>query len=345
MKKFCSIVVLAILFASCSLTYNFVQVCRIQPIVGSQNIEKGEYGSIYKDANCEIQYLFWSNAGNAGFIFNNISNEMLYLDLTKTFYIANGFAFNYSSGMHMHITTSTSSEKGTTNTSGYTENVSVKGGTQNANKTNISTFDGYTKSNTSQVQEFEHSMASEESEVIAIPPHSKKLIQAYSLTSTIFVDCDLERFPKDSASIKVTQDESPLTFSNYITYHTNNGKDVVVNNEFYISEVVNYAEPTAFKYILRDTLCQNMTNATEKKYVYQYSVKVYDREFNIDKHDAFYNYYNIQSNRILYKQHAPYYNYNYLYDGYTTNDGSGGWIGSSNTTNDRTIGTVGFHTY
>lgn len=344
MKKFYSITTLAILFASCSSTYNFVQVCKVQPVAGSQNIEKGEYGSIYKDANCEIQYLFWSKAGNAGFIFNNISDEILYLDLTKTFYIANDFAFNYSSGIHTHMTTSSSSEKGTTNTSGYTENVSANG-VQNVNKTNISSFDGYTKSNTSQVQEFEQSMASEESEVIVIPPHSKKLIQAYYLANTVFVDCDLERFPKDSATIKVAQDESPLIFSNYITYHTNNGKDIAVKNEFYISEVTNYAKPVAFKYVLRDTLCKNMTNATEKKYVYQYPVKVYDQEFNINTQDAFYNFYDIQSQTRLYKQSAPYYYYNYLYDGYITNDGNGSFTGTNSGVNDRTIGVAGFHAY
>lgn len=339
MKKFYSFAALAILFASCSSTYNFVQVCKIQPVAGSLHIEKGDFGSIYKDANCEIQYLFWSQAGNAGFILNNISNEMLYLDLTKTFYIENGFAYNYSSDMHMRMTTSNSSEKGTTNTSGYTENL-TGGGLQRADKTNIFPLDGYTKSNTSQVQEMEGFVASGESEVIAIPPHSKRFIQGYPLSNRIFLNCDLEHFPESSSIIEIAQEESPLVFSNYITYHMDNGKDIVVKNEFYISEIANYSEPEAYQYVLRDTLCQNMTNITEKNYKYQYPNKVYDRHFNGDSYDSFYNYYNVLSNNRLYKNSGPYLYYSSFYDGYITSEG--GWIGSSNNS---TFGTAGFHTY
>ena len=80
---------------------------------------------------------------------------------------------------------------------------------------------------------------------MAIPPHASKIVAEYSISTELLLDCDLNRYPEQSASISFNENNSPLNFTNYITYKLGkNDQEIVVKNEFYIAKVTNYAKPS-----------------------------------------------------------------------------------------------------
>ena len=78
------------LLTSCAT--NFYQVYQVTP---TANIEANENYLIFEDENCKVSYDLWSNGGNIGFRCFNKTDEDIYLDLEKSYFILNGTAYNY----------------------------------------------------------------------------------------------------------------------------------------------------------------------------------------------------------------------------------------------------------
>lgn len=131
------------------------------------------------------------------------------------------------------------------------------------------------------------------SPVIAIPPKAYRIIQPRNIMEHLYVDNDLAPYPKESASISFHHYDSPLRFKNYLTYNLGEGTaDIVVDNAFYISKVTNYAEPSFFRFKLREEKSGNSMSG---------SVKVYDKVIRVNTTDCFYLIYDTYSDRKLYK--------------------------------------------
>ena len=156
--------------------------------------------------------------------------------------------------------------------------------------------------------------------VIAIPPHTSRIMKAPLLKEDLLLDCDLDRYPEETASISYNEENSPLCFTNYITYSI--GKSTtqkVIENKFYISKITNYAEPYAYSYVERPKRpCQNLTDDDSKTYDDSYPTKVYDLVYKFNLSNRFYLKYHKWSNRKLYKYNGKRYFYNETFKGYTT---------------------------
>lgn len=50
---------------------------------------------VYSDQNCTISYDFWGKSGNAGFLFQNNTDGPIYVDLSSTFLVCNGVAYDF----------------------------------------------------------------------------------------------------------------------------------------------------------------------------------------------------------------------------------------------------------
>lgn len=102
-----------------------------------------------------------------------------------------------------------------------------------------------------------------------------------------------------------TQDNSPIIFTNYITYSV--GKDNnthVIENSFYISAITNYAEPEVIEYRERQEPCENLKDNPEYASHNNYGQLLYDKimKTNIcDFPSSFYLLYETTSNKRLYK--------------------------------------------
>lgn len=331
----------AILFSSCSAVYHYVQVFEAKSSSKAVQIKNEGGGMLYEDNNCAVFYSPWANGGDASFAIYNKTNEIMYVDLSKSFFIRNGIANDYYKERAWSETnTSTIRTQTTTSTAAY-GNLSYSYGvgatylgnfgslpvtssdpiltTANAQKTesygllrSAAIANSFATSKSS-------SISVKEQKIMAIPPHASKIVAEYSISTELLLNCDLNRYPEHSASISFNENNSPLNFTNYITYKLGNSEEeIVVKNEFYIAAVTNYAKPTIYKYVEREKKpCQNLTSDESRTYKENYPFKVYDKIYLINTSNCFYLEYDKQSKRKLYKEGETYY-YNDLYNGYTT---------------------------
>ena len=266
MKKLFILLAAVIILCSCGViqNYTFYQVYKVAPVENTKIANTLE-GVVYDDANCAIMYSFWRENGNAGFTIYNKTDEMLVVDMNKSFFICNGLAINY----------------------------------------NISSYSAEENDNSFRP-------------IMAIPPKSYRDIEPQPISRLLFVDCDLERYPADSASFLFEEGDSPIHFTNYITYHLGNRtEEVVVENKFYIASVTNYAKPSLLNYVLRTTKpCRNKTTSSKKYYSPKYSTKVYDAVYKIDISDCFYIKYEKETDAKLYEDPMKEYTYDDYYQGY-----------------------------
>lgn len=259
----------------------------------SEKVKATDVGMLYEDENCSILYNFWGEGGNAGFLIQNKTDNILYVDMTKSFMIVNDMAYDY----YLARSTENSSTHSTQHVSAYAGfNSAYSFGS--ANTTLAST-------------------TFEEKPIIAIPPKASKRISEYAIMRTLILDCALDRYPSEMASLEFNENNSPLHFTNYITYKTGEtSQENVVTNTFYVSKVTNFSEPYAYKFVERMKPCQNLTSDESKDYKSTYPVKVYDRYYTFDTSNSFFLNYEISSKHKLYKGTKKYY-YNPTYDGYT----------------------------
>ena len=237
---------------SCSVK-SYMQIADVKSLTLKE--QGGNY--VYTDENCKITYNFWSNAGEVSFHVENLTDKILYIDLGKSFFTRNGRAYDYflnrtfESGRNSSFSSGvskTASAYGFWNLTGHAGKVSV-----DASLSNTSGAFTSTKYN--------------EKEIIAIPPHSVKNIAEYDIVGDVIQDCSVALFPKKNKpqSITYREDESPLKFSNYITYKVGeNGSLVALTHDFHLSGYTNY--------LLSDTKesvkagCKGQKNVTVNKY-------------------------------------------------------------------------------
>lgn len=320
--RFIIVISIITLCSSCSSMYHYVQVFNAESVDKSAPIREYNGGLLYEDDNCSIYYSFWSEGGDASFEFYNKTNNVIYLDLRKTFFIQNGIANDYYKN-RVWIDT-----KSQTTSSNETKKRSSSANISSSDLVSTSTTSSINKQFASSTYTNSHTISSAttkvstieitEQPIIAIPPKSKKTISEYSsIYSQIYLACDLYRYPSNEEGLYFSVETSPIVFENYITY--NFGKDsneIVVQNKFYISSITNYAEPTIIEYVERESRpCQNITDDDSRTYSNRYQQKVYDLAFKINTNNCFYMKYKKLSRRKLYEK-GVYYQYNDYYNGY-----------------------------
>ena len=231
MKRIIQFVCLTLLMTSCSVK-TYYQVVDVK----SSNLEKESNNYVYNDGVCKIVYNFWSEGGNAGFQVENLSDEVVYMDLGNTFYIKNGVAYDYYKARNY----------------GFGKSSQVtKGSSVSATAYGIWRpwpLAGYLGSITAQSQEFASSgsnsnLSYAEKPIVAIPPHASKSFSEYIIMGDVFQDCSVNLMVQKNnpEGMTLTEADSPIRFSNYITYKKGeSGQAKVVTNDFYIGGYTNY---------------------------------------------------------------------------------------------------------
>ena len=92
MKRIISILAISMLLASCTTTYHF-QV--LETASDNPKIKTDDKQTQYEDENCIVSYDMWESNGNAGFQFYNKTDQIITIDLAKTYFVRNGEAFDY----------------------------------------------------------------------------------------------------------------------------------------------------------------------------------------------------------------------------------------------------------
>lgn len=226
MKKILSLTLLYLL-VSCNSVSTYYQVYKTK----SETVKPSGNTIVFEDTNCKISYNLWANNGNAGFSFFNKTNELIVLQLDESFYVINGNAYDYYQNRIFSSSSNTAIK--TTKTTGFSQLgwLSLSAYATNTIATN----------NTSGIETIE-------SKTIAIPPKTSKTVSEFDINQTLFRDCDLLRFPssKQTSSKSFSDETTPLKFYNTITYKMGD-KVNKVKNDFYVSEISNYAENDIIK--------------------------------------------------------------------------------------------------
>lgn len=205
-------------------------------------IEQGS-SLVYENEDCKIMYNLWSEDGNAGFVMQNKTENDLFLILSQTFFIKNGTAFDYFKNR----------EYSNTETVGATSSVAVSGtayGLTNIwglwyNASKAATV-GTTKN-----KGYSSTVTTKEVPVVCIPAYSSKFIKEYSISDRLIKNCNKRQaYPKKkSTPVTFTKEDTPLVFKNRISYSLyENGDNLKqIENEFWVSEVINYTEKEALE--------------------------------------------------------------------------------------------------
>lgn len=236
MKKFILAIVAVAMLTSCT-TYHRYQICKVSSELPTSSTGAYEY----KNSACNVVYDFWSEGGDVYFIITNNTNDFLNIDLSKSFLIKNGIAYDYflnrtSTTSASSITSKSASASGTAlgfwNNYAYKVPGSITATTSNSigsQKTTAITF--------------------EEVPVVVIPPHASKAFSEYSIMRNRYQDCNLYEAPSKAEEAKMSFNlaNSPVAFTNYICYRVgNNTSDQFIENNFYISEVSNQHKDATF---------------------------------------------------------------------------------------------------
>ena len=325
--------------ASCASVYEFVQVLRTQPTSTDSRIKESSGGMLYEDEVCAIYYDFWSEGGNMGYNFYNKTDESIYLDLGKSFFILNGIAYNcFDNRTYMNSQTTAS----VSSTSFFRNSTSSSTNSVGVNQTYIGNFgaqatstfspilsQGSTSINSSSSKSYgafvSNAVSSEyttgvsivESSIISIPPKSSKFVGDQTLTDAMFLSCEREYYPSDSSMTSYSVEDSPLVFSNYISLRVGDNSPLqTIQNEFYVSSITNYAKPSTLVYIEREKECDNVLSMDERIKEKQRNFEIYDVYLNINKVGAFFWHYQVTTKTKLYDNSTEYY-WNSYYNGYT----------------------------
>ena len=219
MKKI-SMLFFTIVLLSCAETKNYYQLYK----VSAENYAMIDDKIIFEDKNCRVGYNLWANGGDIGFAIYNKTETDLTLDLTKTFFILNGVAYEY-----------------------FQNRTFAKSATSGAALTTYNYpyyyYSYYYPSKITNTSSESQSTTYIEKPELTIPSKAQVNIAEYHISNNRYVNCDLIKYPSSGSvkTIKFDKSNSPYVFYNLVTYKTK-GESSRMENRFYVSEITNYPE-------------------------------------------------------------------------------------------------------
>ena len=344
MKKiltFTLVSVFLMLLQSCGAYYEYIQILSTKPINNVEKTTLTNGGVLYEDENCAVFYKFWDEGGDAGFEFYNKTDEIIYLDLTKTFFIKNGIAYDYYEDKTVtdtetrHTSSTVSYGYAQAASRSYSASISqyyagnfgqMPATTYSplASSVSLRASNSYMSSlfkTSSTSTSFGHStsVAITDKPILAIPPKSSKYVKNYSLVSNEFVSCDLIYYPEENDKLTFDVTNSPLTFSNYITYTKGKrAEEISIENQFYVNDIANYARQEVTTYVKREQTCKNVLTPDEVT-AQKTLPDIYDAYITVGDASSFYMPYKVYSTKALYKKRNTDFIWSDYYNGYTYN--------------------------
>lgn len=253
MKRNLFLACVALLMVSCKTTQNYYQVVEVK----SSNLQKENSNYVYNDGRCKLTYDFWAEGGDAGFRLENLTDEVLYVNLENSFYIENGVSYDYYKartfefGKNIQIATGSSKLAAAYGLWSVGVLGAYPGSVANQKSSSVSSSSG-------------SSISYAEKPVVMIPPHTSKTFGEYRIMSDVIQDCSVNLFVKKEKTdgMTFTESESPIRFANYITYRIGeNGEPQAVTNNFYLGGFTNYRGEDVTK-----TVKVGCKNSVTKKY-------------------------------------------------------------------------------
>ena len=222
MKKILSFLLISITLgglSACS-SMNYAYYSQVGTMK-SEDIPMNDDGSFVFSSSSDILivYDFWSEYGKFSFTVMNDSDQDIYWNLSESFYINNGHAYDYYENKVLY---------------------------QSCNVQNAVSVGSYS-STVSQSKTIE---SNTEKAIVCIPAHSYKVFTKYATTSTLYRKCGLIRDPAENETAQLFFDlsNSPLVLENRLVFYKDEQKIPIVN-KFYLAEIQNLHPNNVYKKI------------------------------------------------------------------------------------------------
>ena len=217
--------------------------------------ERGEF--VYENDMVCIEYNFWRENGGVDFLVTNNTDDDIYLDLSQSFFIRNGYAYDYfknrswqaSNGLVLSSSQGSTSSGVTThavasgygNTRGY-----IYGDYFTSSTSAMALYDSRTvvSSRNSAFQvtsQNGYSVEYQEIPVVCIPAHSSKRFGEYIVSASAYRECEFNRKPKsrEESVREFSKETSPLVIENRLMFIFGD-VHIPVINMFYASRFTEY---------------------------------------------------------------------------------------------------------
>ena len=242
-KHFYFLVALAILTSSCVSNSYYYQVYKVSSEDKRISQDNSKY-IVYEDDNCKLLYNLWGNGGNVGFTFYNKTNDIIFIDLSESFFVKNRSAYDYYRNR-----TFSESEYAERMTTGSSQIANAAIATSQYLLTGNASSNKLTVRNTNAKSE---SVSYHEKPIICVPPMTHKTIHEYTFMPPLYGDCDFikkSNVPKEGRHKSFAKESSPYVFANVISYKVGNkeAKAIRINNEFYVSGITVYKESSVIE--------------------------------------------------------------------------------------------------
>ena len=183
------------------------------------------------NSDIELNYYLWAEYGNPGFIITNNTDKIAYVDLTKSFFTINGI----SKDCYLNR------EWSTTNSVGLSASATLYGylyhnGVKYKGNVSESVYGSQSKG-----------VTQKEKDIIAIPPHTSKIVAEYNIVSSAVSNCTLNTIVGKEAAQTYTKEQTPISFSNYISYRIDNGAEQTIESNFWVSRIENISSKNEVK--------------------------------------------------------------------------------------------------
>ena len=329
-----AIIFAALGFQSCGSYYEYLQVLSTKPTNENSPITKTNGGLLYEDENCAIFYKFWNRGGNPGFEFYNKTDKIIYIDLSKTFFVKNGTALDYfqqqtvTNTKSSSVTTTETESYGLSATSSYSGSISQyyagnfgylpTSTFSSATASKSKLFSAMASKSVSKMFSMSNStsLSTTNSPILSIPPKSSKVICNFSITAHEIVSCNLKYYPEKYSSVEYTEENSPIVFANFITFKVGEDSQYThIENEFYVNKVSNYVRQYVSNYVKRDKTCENIV-APDNLKKQKKQADVYDLHITVGDESSFYTTYEVYSRTKLYNKQPNVYFWDSYRKGY-----------------------------
>lgn len=252
LKIFAALAIISF-FTSCAPS-QYMQIATLK----SEQVKLQSNGSFTSERpEFTIKYDFWSTYGDVGFMVTNNSDEDLYLNLEKSYFINNGYAYDY-----------------------YQNRIIV-----NSSKSSLTTISGALSSTSSTYSANETTVEYIEDKIVCIPAHSSKYFKEFQAAYEVYRECGFQRDPskKENAIIEFEEDNSPRVFENRLMF-TMGGREIPVTHKFYVCELQNISDKNACEEVyVKDCKGNNIPpavsvnkKASSNKYYIYYSDSYYN---------------------------------------------------------------------
>lgn len=250
-KQTLSLVLACLALISCSKTV--YQVYEVQ----SPDLMMKNNSLVFENEDCKISYNLWAKEGSMAFIFENKTGEDIFVDMSRSFFIKNGEAFDYyknrsyETSVYEGIDLGLSAARTYISPEGYWPDrydvpplLSVKNSA--VAKTGFST-----------------SVRVQEPEYVCVPANTYKVMGVYMIYPKLVITCDTEKDnPKKEVTLEVyNENNTPLRLMNRLAYSFEEGSSSpsFIDNHFWLSSVKNYSRKAAVENKKEKVGCTTMT--------------------------------------------------------------------------------------